>query len=112
MVVAAWRLECHGISPLMQGLYDLVFAYENGDVSKPNFAAGTAIRCVFRIVFSYKGAIFWKMQAGMGDTVFTPFYEVLKQRGVDFKFFHRVKNLDVSADGKAISTITLGRQAS
>ncbi len=112
----AW-LSRHGASnvtvysPLMQGLYDLVFAYENGDVSKPNFAAGTAIRCVFRIVFSYKGAIFWKMQAGMGDTVFTPFYEVLKQRGVDFKFFHRVKNLDVSADGKAISTITLGRQA-
>jgi uncharacterized protein with NAD-binding domain and iron-sulfur cluster len=98
-------------SPLMQGLYDLVFAYENGEVSKPNFAAGTAIRCVFRIVFSYKGAIFWKMQAGMGDTVFTPFYNVLKRRGVEFKFFHRVKELDLSADGKSISAISLGRQA-
>ena len=98
-------------SPIMQGFYDLVFAYENGEVAKPNFAAGTAIRCIFRIVFTYKGAIFWKMQAGMGDTIFTPLHDVLKKRGVTFKFFHKVKNLGVSADGKSISTISIGRQA-
>jgi len=98
-------------SPIMQGYYDLVFAYENGEVAKPNFAAGTAIRCIFRIVFTYKGAIFWKMQAGMGDTIFTPLHDVLRKRGVTFKFFHRVKNLGVSADGKSIATISIGRQA-
>jgi uncharacterized protein with NAD-binding domain and iron-sulfur cluster len=98
-------------SPLMKGLYDLVFGYEGGDTSKPNFAAGTAIRCMFRITLSYKGAIFWKMQAGMGDTIFTPFYQVLKNRGVNFKFFHKVKNLGLSADGKSIATVTLARQA-
>ena len=106
--------EITAYSPLMQGLYDLVFAYENGEVAKPNFAAGTAIRCIFRICFTYKGAIFWKMQAGMDDTIFTPLHQVLAKRGVEFKFFHRVKNLGVkvSANGeKSIETISIGRQA-
>lgn len=101
-------------SPLMQGLYDLVFAYENGDTGKPNFAAGTAIRCIFRICFTYKGAIFWKMQAGMGDTIFTPLHKVLEKRGVEFKFFHKVNNLAVgqSAGGESyIKAIAIGRQA-
>ena len=33
------------------------------------------------LVFASKGAPLWKMQAGMGDTVFTPFHEVLRRRG-------------------------------
>lgn len=35
----------------------------------------------------------WEMQAGMGDTVFTPYYEVLKRRGVNFHFFNKVDKL-------------------
>lgn len=101
-------------SPLVQALYDLVFAYENGEVSKPNFAAGTAIRVIFRIFLTYKGSIFWKMQAGMGDTVFTPLHQVLEKRGVQFKYFHKVKNLGVgtSTSGeKFIESISIGKQA-
>ena len=33
----------------------------------------------------------------MGDTIFTPFYQVLKRRGVKFKFFHAVTNLGLDA---------------
>lgn len=111
----AWMLK-HGAkensvnSNLIQGLYDLAFAYENGDATKPNFAAGSALRAIVRMMFTYKGAIFWKMQAGMGDTIFTPLYQVLKQRGVKFKFFHRVTNLGLSKDKKSIKTIELKRQ--
>ena len=36
---------------------------------------------MLRVAFDYHGAIMWKMQAGMGDTVFTPFYQLLQQRG-------------------------------
>jgi uncharacterized protein with NAD-binding domain and iron-sulfur cluster len=32
----------------------------------------------------------YKMQAGMGDVVFTPLFEVLRRRGVRFRFFHAV----------------------
>ncbi len=100
-------------SPLMKGLYDLVFAYHDGKPGIPNadFAAGTAIRCIFRIVLTYKGAIFWKMQAGMGDTIFTPLHQALTKRGVKFKFFHKVKNLGLSADGKSVANIVMGKQA-
>ena len=97
-------------SNLIQGLYDLAFAYQNGDATQPNFAAGSALRAIVRMMFTYKGAIFWKMQAGMGDTIFTPLYQVLKQRGVKFNFFHRVTNLGLSQDKRAIETIELKRQ--
>ncbi|MDQ4098877.1 MAG: hypothetical protein M3121_00055, partial [Chloroflexota bacterium] len=99
-------------SAAVQGfLYDLAFAYRNGDTSQPSFAAGTALRCALRVLFTYKGAIFWKMQAGMGDTIFAPIYEVLRARGVDFKFFHAVRNVGLSADQSSVATIEIGRQA-
>jgi len=78
-------------SPLIRGAYDLVFAYEDGDYQRPRHGAGVALRGALRMLFSSRGAIFWKMHAGMGDTVFAPMYEVLKKRGVAFKFFHRLK---------------------
>ncbi len=95
----------------IRGVYDLVFGYESGDTDRPNLAAGTALRGCLRMAFTYKGAIFWKMQAGMGDVVFTPLYEVLKRRGVNFQFFHKVKQLKLSADKRSIDSIVLGRQA-
>ena len=110
-------LKKHGASEIsyksgiVKGLYDLVFAYRNGEPDKPVLSAGIALRCIFRICFTYKGAIFWKMQAGMGDTIFTPMHDVLKRRGVEFKFFHKVKGLSVSEDKKSVSKIHLGRQA-
>jgi len=90
-------------SAYMRGLYDLVFAYENGDVSRPRFAAGQALRGMVRAFFTYRGAFFWRMQAGMGDVVFAPFYEVLKSRGVRFEFFHRLENVRLAgpADGES-----------
>lgn len=97
-------------SGLVKGLYDLVFAYEQGDTARPNFNAGAAMRSIVSMIFDYKGAIFWKMQAGMGDTVFTPFYEVLRRRGVRFEFFHKVENLGLSSDGSTVDTLRMQRQ--
>ena len=61
-----------------------------------------------KMFFEYKGAIFWKMTAGMGDVVFAPLYEVLRRRGVEFEFFHRVDQLHLSDDARA-STPDHGR---
>jgi uncharacterized protein with NAD-binding domain and iron-sulfur cluster len=33
------------------------------------------------------------MNAGMGDVVFAPLYEVLRRRGVRFEFFHKLTNI-------------------
>ena len=71
-------------SAFLRALYDLAFAYEDGDVERPRIAAGQAIRGAVRAFFTYRGAFFWKMRAGMGDVVFAPFYEALSRRGVKF----------------------------
>ncbi len=92
---------CHDASynsSMVRGMYDLVFAYEQGDIKRANFAAGTAVRATLRILFDYKGSITYKMQAGMGDTIFSPLYLMLKNRGVKFEYFHKVTNLGLSAD--------------
>jgi uncharacterized protein with NAD-binding domain and iron-sulfur cluster len=83
-------------SAIIQGLYDLAFGYKEGDYRRPSLAAGQAIRGSLRMFFTYRGALFWKLRAGMGDVVFAPFYEVMKRRGVNFQFFHRLSNVVLS----------------
>ena len=95
---------------LVRGGYDYVFAFKKGNIKKPSFAAGTAIRGALRVFLTYKGALMWKMNAGMGDTIFTPYYKILKHRGVKFEFFTKVKNLGVDDQGR-IDTIDIERQA-
>jgi uncharacterized protein with NAD-binding domain and iron-sulfur cluster len=85
-------------SPFVRGLYDLAMAYEAGDPARPGLAAGQALRGSLRMFFSYRGAMLWKMRAGMGDVVFAPFYEVLKRRGVTFEFFHRLENVRLAPE--------------
>jgi len=117
--VDLWKwLRRHGAERLtlehaafVQALYDLVFAYREGDKRRPDLATGKALQAMIRIVAEYKGAVLWKMQAGMGDTVFAPLYDVLRSRGVQFKFFHQVTRLGVSQDGKSVSSITVQPQA-
>jgi uncharacterized protein with NAD-binding domain and iron-sulfur cluster len=110
-------LADHGASPLaldadvLRVAYETIFAYETGSMYRPNLAAGTAIRGLLRLCCTYKGAIAWKMMAGMGDTVFTPLYLVLRRRGVRFEFFQRVRNLGLDAGRHGIETIDIGVQA-
>lgn len=80
-------------STFVRGLHALAFAHIDGDFARPSLAAGAALRGSLRMFFTYRGALFWKMQAGMGDVVFAPFYEVLQRRGVTFRFFHRVEKV-------------------
>lgn len=111
----AW-LTRHGARPvstasaLVRTVYDLVFGFQEGDTDRPDFAAGTAVRGLFRMLLTYKGALMFKMNAGMGDTVFTPFYGLLKHRGVRFEFFHKVDALRLSAAGDAVEAIEVTRQ--
>jgi len=86
-------------SAFMRGLYDLALAYEGGDRKRAALAAGQGLRGSLRMFFTYRGAMFWKMRAGMGDVVFAPFYEVLRRRGVKFEFFHRLENVKLSHSG-------------
>jgi uncharacterized protein with NAD-binding domain and iron-sulfur cluster len=94
----------------IRAFFDAAFAYADGDTNTPNMAAGIAIRGMQRIALGYKGSIVYEMQAGMGDTVFTPFYEVLKRRGVKFEFFSRAGELTLAADGKTVAGLAIHHQ--
>ena len=112
----AWLLD-HGIdpaaleSPILRGMYDLVFGYEDGDPARPAFSAGLGLELATRMLLGYSGALFWKMEAGMGEVIFAPLYEVLRARGVEFRFFHRVDALHLADDGRSVARIDLGIQA-
>ncbi|EKQ92023.1 NAD(P)-binding Rossmann-like domain protein [Leptospira borgpetersenii str. UI 09149] len=95
-------------SAIVQAIYGLVF----GGKEQYTFAAGTALKGALRMVFTYKGAVAYRMQAGMGDVIFTPLYEILKKRGVHIKFFHRVRELiPGKSNGQSlIQTVKIGKQ--
>ncbi len=90
-------------------LNDLMFAYAGGDEQQPNIAAGTAARVLLLALSGYDGAFMYKMESGMGDTLFVPMYGLLKARGVKFEFFHRVDKIWPDANG-LIEQIDMSRQ--
>jgi uncharacterized protein with NAD-binding domain and iron-sulfur cluster len=104
-------LRLHGASEsslqsgFIRGSYDLMFAYRDGDVTRPQFAAGVALRGSVRMFLTYRGALFWRMNAGMGDIVFAPLYELCKRRGVRFEFFHRLRNVGVGPQSDDIDEL-------
>ena len=99
-------LVLHGASqqliydfPAVKSMYDGPFAFFRGSVSSPNVEAGTALNIFLRLAFTSKENVMWRMQAGMGDTVFGPVYEWCRKyfpNNVHFEFFSRVKNLKLA----------------
>jgi uncharacterized protein with NAD-binding domain and iron-sulfur cluster len=92
-------------SPVLRSVYDVAFGYLDGEIAKANVAAGTATNDLLRLLFSYRGSLMYKMQAGMGDVVFAPLYEVLQARGVGFRFFHAVTRLGLAAEKPRVDSI-------
>jgi uncharacterized protein with NAD-binding domain and iron-sulfur cluster len=98
-------------STLLRSCYDFVFGYPHGRGLAGDVGAGTAVRAMSRLTLSYRGAIFWKMQAGMGDTVFAPYYQVLSALGVKFRFFNAARSLRLNADRTRIAAVDMVEQA-
>jgi len=97
-------------SPWTRAIYDAAFSYNDGRSKQERISASVALRTLVRIMFTYKGAMYYKMQAGMGDTIFGPMYDALKQRGVTFKFFHKASALHLSEDGTHVARIDIQQQ--
>jgi uncharacterized protein with NAD-binding domain and iron-sulfur cluster len=98
-------------SSIIRALYDTAFQYIGGDQNAPSYAAGTAAGVLTRLITTYKGDMLWEIQAGMGEAVIAPIYEVLLSRGVKFRFFRKVRKLELSADKRLVETIRLDCQA-
>jgi uncharacterized protein with NAD-binding domain and iron-sulfur cluster len=114
----AW-LGCCGASATslasapIAAFYDLTFAAVDGaakGLGSGSLAAGVSLRAQMEIVLGYRNAPLFKMAAGMGDTVFTPFWDVLTARGVDIRLFSRVSEVMAGTSGE-ISEIDILTQA-
>ncbi|HKX65767.1 MAG TPA: FAD-dependent oxidoreductase [Intrasporangium sp.] len=97
-------------SPIVRGMHELTFAFEGGHHHRPRFSAGLGLQLAGRMLFDYKGSVFWRMRAGMGEVVFAPMYQALARRGVEFRFFHRLDRLVLAGD-RSIGSVELTRQA-
>lgn len=113
----AW-LTRHGASAatldgaVVKSLHGGIFAYRDGDLAQPDVEAGTVLRAALLALTTAKGSFIWRMQAGMGDVVFAPYYEVLARRGVDFRFFHQVTGIEAADDGQGprVTRLQIQRQ--
>ncbi len=110
-------LQRHGASvmtassPLALNTVNLSYQYPQGDTARTALmAAGCYLHWTLRS-FAFMGAFAWLFEAGTGETVIAPLYEVLIKRGVKFEFFHKVASLELSADKTNVSAINMGVQA-
>ncbi len=71
-------------------------------------AAGTALQFFARSV-GYKGSFVYQMVYGTGEVMVMPMYEVLKHRGVQFKFFHKIEQVHYDPGGQ-IEKISYAQQ--
>jgi hypothetical protein len=113
----AW-LKRHGASAtvvdqsrVVRALYDTCFWYDGGDPESPSVDAATALCVLLRIVCTYRGAVAYKMRAGMGEVVVAPLYEVLKQNGVAFSFFRKLERIELDPTKKRVAAIHFACQA-
>ena len=91
----------------------ILYQYRGGDASvaaNRSMGAGAYLHWTLRTL-AYVESPFWFFVEGSGDTVITPLYKVLVQRGVRFEFFHKVESLQLSADGRRVAQVTLRQQA-
>jgi len=97
-------------SPYTRAIYDAAFSYDDGRASRERISAAVGLRTLVRMMGTYKGAMYYKMQAGMGDTIFGPLYLALKDRGVEFRFFHKASAIRLSSDGTSIASVDFQQQ--
>jgi uncharacterized protein with NAD-binding domain and iron-sulfur cluster len=90
--------------PFVHMIYDAAFScpeggsqrnVEDGDYGplKEQIAAGAALRALLFMAFTFKGAFYYRMRGGTAEVLATPLYLLLREKGVQFHFFHRVRAL-------------------
>jgi uncharacterized protein with NAD-binding domain and iron-sulfur cluster len=107
-------LKSHGASELLLSsamvrfLYTGTFHNLTGPTQQGSLAAGVGLHFL-TLSMGYKGSFVWKFKAGTADTMITPIYLVLKNRGVKFKFFHKVEQVHYSNSG-SIEKVSIAEQ--
>jgi uncharacterized protein with NAD-binding domain and iron-sulfur cluster len=99
------------MSPVAMTTVNITYNNPAGDTSQHSqMAAGAYARWTLRGL-SYMGSFLWRFGAGTGESIIAPMYELLLRRGVRFEFFHKVTNLGLTADKRAIEAVEIDVQA-
>ena len=107
-------LQKHGASErllrsaMVRFLYTGTFHNITGPNQQGSLAAGVGLHFLTNSA-GYKGSFVWKFKAGTADTMITPIYLVLKNRGIQFKFFHKVEQVHYSDSGE-IEKVAMAEQ--
>lgn len=114
-------LDRNGISEVVRysapirALYDCFFGFRDGrcEPTPENLciAAGAGLGCALRIGLTYHGTVLYLMNAGMGEVIVAPIYQVLERRGVNFEFFNRVTAIEADESGKGLERVRIALQA-
>jgi uncharacterized protein with NAD-binding domain and iron-sulfur cluster len=97
-------------SPLVKALYDTMFQYPGGKMANASYGAGTAAQVLLRMLATSRGSVAWELQAGSGEVVIAPLFDVLKQRRVKFQFFHKLTAIQLSSDESSVNSLQFDRQ--
>lgn len=98
-------------SALVRTAYDISFQYVDGDPDQRSCAAGSGLGSIIRMLATYKGDMMYLAQAGFGEAVIAPLYEVVLSQGVKVSLFRKVTALELSKDKKSVARVRLARQA-
>ena len=91
--------------------YDVILSYRNGNIEEPDLEAGTALKIGLPAWLCYDDIAFFKQQGPDGDVIFAPMYELLRKRGVSFKFFHKVEELKLDINNpKLVEQLRMTKQ--
>ncbi len=94
----------------LRTIYDTFMQYRGGDWHKPDYGAGIAAQLCLRVLVTCKEAVMWNMQAGMGEVIIAPIYQLIQSRGVKVRFFRRTRHLELDETRTAVTRIHLDRQ--
>jgi len=95
----------------LEALYDIPFAFRDGDRSQPVMEAGTALRYTLQILYGYKHAVAYRLTAGAGEALVAPLYALLRERGVRFRPFLRLESVEVNPSDRSLAKLRFVRQA-
>ena len=94
--------------PAAQVPYDGIFSYPGPILGSGQISAWVAAWGMARLLSSYRGSPYYFMDAGMGEAVFAPLYELLRARGVRFEFMSKASQVELA--GGRVSKVTIERQ--
>jgi uncharacterized protein with NAD-binding domain and iron-sulfur cluster len=85
-------------SSAVQTVANILFQYAGGDTTRPPKLSTACFLGWLLRTFTGRGDPYYFFRNGTGEGIVLPMYQVLKQRGVTFEWFHKLSSVEVDGD--------------